>query len=220
MTSKFKQNHLTQIPYVLSEPRFATYLQHRHNNRQDALALYQWNLEISAALIVPIQIFEVAIRNAVAEVLENVHTQNWPWTQGFITSLPNPKKGYSARQDLLNVGAQQPTMGKVVAELKFIFWQKMFTQTHDNVLWIPHLECLFPNANKGTSVYLLRKDIHDVICQIRKLRNRIAHHEPIFTRNLQDDYEAILRVVNWRDTTTAQWMDDVQGVSDTLIRKP
>lgn len=36
----------------------------------------------------PLQICEVAIRNAVVEAIELVHGPNWPWSRGFRRSLP------------------------------------------------------------------------------------------------------------------------------------
>jgi hypothetical protein len=46
--------------------------------------------------------------------------------------------------------------------------------------------------NTSVSIQDRRKLIYDDLEQIRRLRNRIAHHKPIFTRNLSDDYQKIL----------------------------
>jgi hypothetical protein len=48
---------LNDLPGVISAPRFATYLQARGNDRAAALTLYEWNLTISAAFIVPLQVW-------------------------------------------------------------------------------------------------------------------------------------------------------------------
>ncbi len=85
----FTTEQLTNIPNVLSQPRFATYLQHCNNNRDQALALYQWNLELSAAFIIPLHLLEITVRNAIVEGLTNIYTLNWPWDQNFILSLPS-----------------------------------------------------------------------------------------------------------------------------------
>ncbi|WP_216644572.1 hypothetical protein [Candidatus Thiodictyon syntrophicum] len=37
----------------------------------------------------------------------------------------------------------------------------------------------------------------------RTLRNRIAHHEPIFTRHLEADYRSLVNVTGWICPTTA-----------------
>lgn len=141
----FSATELNDLPNVISAPRFATYLQAKGNHKADALSLYEWNLELSAAFIVPLQVCEVAARNGVVEVLEKVHGQNWPWSNGFIRSLPVPKRHwhYNPQTDLRNVAGRMPTTGKVVAELKFAFWGKTFTKGQDARLWIPHMNTAF-----------------------------------------------------------------------------
>lgn len=217
----FSALELSNIPLVLSEPRFTTYLQHSGNDRELALKLYKWNIELSAAFVIPLHILEVAIRNAVVEVLESVHTSNWPWNQGFIISLPDPPRhAYNPRKNLENVARNQPTMGKVVAELKFVFWQKMFTQRHDGRLWNNYIKTQFSNAPSAMSVVDIRKSIHDDIMFLRELRNRIAHHEPIFLRDPMEDYNKILRLLAWRNQIVADWMNGFQTVTHIIGCRP
>ena len=154
----FSAIELNDLPNVISAPRFATYLQAKGNNRADALALYEWNLELSAAFIIPLQVCEVAARNGVVEVLEQVHGANWPWSNGFIRSLPVPKKAwhYNPQADLRGVAARMPTAGKVVAELKFAFWEKTFTAGQDVRLWFPYMNTAFPGIPAGIPVPVAR----------------------------------------------------------------
>jgi len=217
---QFSDKHLVSIPHIISEPRFATYLRHCENDRRAALSLYQWNLEISSAFIVPLHLLEVSIRNAVVEALEDVHTSNWPWTQGFIISLPNPNSGYSPRQHLQGIAQRQPTMGKVVAELNLVFWERMFTRRHDSRIWSGRVNPLFENAPAEYSAKQIRAAIHDDLRQIRGLRNRIAHHEPIFSRELSADYETIYRLMLWRSAITSEWMNDIQTVTKLISERP
>lgn len=214
----FTEEQLNNIPHILSEPRFATYLQHCNNDRTCALELYQWNLEISSAFLLPLHLLEISLRNAVSECLESTYTSNWPWNQRFILSLPN-SNGYNPRRNLQQTASMQsPTMGKVVSELKFVFWEKMFTARHDIRIWNQHIRTAFPNSPQQMTPRQIREQAFQDIFTIRSLRNRIAHHEPIFRRNLQEDYNKIHELVEWRDKTTADWMNNIQHVT-TLIPK-
>ena len=56
--------------------------------------------------------------------------------------------------------------------------------------------------------------------QIRKLRNRIAHHEPIFTRNLDDDFKKIADLVKFRCPVTARWLVEKQRATVIIAAKP
>lgn len=218
----FTAVELQDLPGVISVPRFATYLQARGNNIADALALYQWNLELSAAFMVPLQVCEIAARNGVAEAIEKVHGPDWPKSAGFIRSLPVPRGSnhYNPQNDLRAVAARQPTTGRIVAELKFAFWEKVLTVGQDARLWLPHFRTSFPGVPMTTPVPAARAAAFAALKHIRHFRNRIAHHEPIFARNTAADYALLYDVIGWRSPTGAAWMNQIQRVTPLLQVKP
>ena len=218
----FTPDELRELPEAISGPRFATYLQACANDPAAALALYQWNLEVSSAFLAPLQICEVAVRNGVVEAIELVHGPTWPWSNGFIRSLPVPRKAnhYNPANNLRAVAASFPTVGKVVAELNFAFWEKVFTVGQDQRLWVPHFHGVFPGAPAGLSPPLARAHAHQELALIRKFRNRIAHHEPIFARNLGADYARLRELIEWRRPAVAGWVDKIERVTTLLAAKP
>jgi hypothetical protein len=186
-----------------------------------ALALYAWNAQVSAALLAPLHVCEVVIRNAAADALEAVYGPHWPWETTFVLSLPNPSgNSYSSRRDLRSVAARQPSTGKVIPELKFVFWQEMFTHRHDVRLWDAHLMRIFPSHDPANSVVSLRRAIYTDLEAIRKLRNRIAHHEPIFTRNLREDFKRMVHLVEQRSPLAASWMVGNQNAARLISQPP
>lgn len=185
-----------------------------------ALALYAWNAQVSAAFMAPLHLCEVIVRNAVADAIEAVYGPNWPWEQTFELSLTNPPKGYNARQDLISSRRGQVSTGKVIPELKFVFWQKMFTGRHDTRIWNPHIRAVLPYLDPVMTVQQLRKVIHDELEQLRGLRNRIAHHEPIFSRNLASDFQKTKELIGFRCPHTAAWMERNQQASAIIGSKP
>lgn len=185
-----------------------------------ALALYTWNAQVSAAMMNPLHICEVVVRNAVSDALEAVYGPRWPWNDAFLRSLPSPKKGFNARKDLKNVGLKKATTGKVIPELKFVFWQKMFTGRFDGAIWNLHLRTVLPYANPALNVQDLRKLIHDELEQLRLLRNRIAHHEPIFSRNLANDFQKSQDLISFRCPNTVAWMIANQSASALIAAPP
>jgi len=185
----------------------------------EALELYAWNARVSAALLAPLHICEVVIRNSVADALDSVYGPKWPWSAAFERSLPNPRIGYSPRQDLQASRRTSLTTGKAIPELKFVFWQKMFTERHDARLWDRHLSLVLPNVDTRKSVAQSRRKIYEDLEQIRSLRNRIAHHEPIFRRSLSDDMGKIVTLVELRCSITALWMMQNQEASRLLLER-
>lgn len=215
----FTPEEIHSLPTVLSAPRFATYLAEKASNKEAALELYRWNMELSAAFFVPLQICEVSVRNSIVTAIERTYGPNWPWEKGFEISLRNPVIGYSPRRDLLGL-SRLPTSGKIVAELKFVFWERMFTKSHDAVIWNKQFKTVFPNTDPLKTIQQLRAEGFDRLARIRDLRNRIAHHEPIFRRNVQEEYDRIRAVVAWTDETAADWLDKVETVTTMIGRKP
>ncbi|MFD6219992.1 hypothetical protein [Nocardia asteroides] len=205
---------------VLSAPRAQTYISATGGDLTRAMALYSWNARIAAALMVPFHFAEIATRNAVSDALTATYGPRWPWDSTFEHSLPGPGGGaYNPRRDLTRARSGQRTTGKVVAELKFAFWQSMFTARHDVRIWDNHIHALFPSTSVHT-VGQLRGRIYTDLDSIRKLRNRVAHHEPIFSRNLAGDLTRLLDLVELRCADTAAWLRAMEEVSAILPQRP
>ncbi|WP_050512926.1 hypothetical protein [Pseudomonas savastanoi] len=218
---------------ALSFPRMGTYLSVNSTNPSPlsaGIALYAWNAQAAAAFMYPLHFCEVLVRNAVAEVLTATYGPQWPWNNGFFLSLPNPSSpsAFKPRTAVLAAcrkaedlaGADTPSTDKAIAEMSFAFWQSMFTARYDHGLWANHLKTVFPNAPASMPNHEIRSKIHKSLESIRKLRNRIAHHEPIFARHLAQDYSNILRLVEYRCKHTSKWMDDTQSVRHVLQARP
>jgi len=210
------------IKDALSAPRIGTYEAATTGTPQlpSALALYAWNAQVSASMLAPLHFCEVTIRNAVADAIAAAHGPQWPWDAGFMRSLPNPSKGYNPRHDLMSARAGKATPGKVIPELKFIFWQTIFTSRFDAGLWVHHLRTILPHADPLKSDAQVRALVYAELEQLRKLRNRIAHHEPIFRRNLADDFQKIHDLIAIRCPITATWMVQNQQAQALIAIKP
>ncbi|APG47802.1 hypothetical protein [Phaeobacter porticola] len=221
MHPPFTADELHHLPNVLSAPRFATYLQEKANDRRAALDLYHWNLQVSAAFMVPLHVMEVSLRNGVSAGIEGVHGGMWPWTNGFIISLTNPSPpSYSPKKDLNRCAHAEPTTGKVIAELKLAFWEKMLTKRHHGRIWQHLFFTSFPDAPRGGGASQRRSELRSDVEEVRKLRNRIAHHEPVFSRNLHEDLERIMRCIEWRNSTSRNWVASIETVSSLLAIRP
>jgi hypothetical protein len=101
-----------------------------------------------------------------------------------------------------------------------MFWVSMLTRRHDNRLWIPLIRQFFPNLPPQLDPVPARRLLHDQLEAIRLIRNRLAHHEPIFTKNLLVEYRRMRRVVFWRSRSAAAWLDSMQTITDLIATKP
>jgi len=185
-----------------------------------AIQLYAWNAQTSGALLTPLHLCEITIRNAISQAIENAYCSNWHLDTTFETSLPSPPSGYNPRRDLIKTRAKSTSVGQVISELKFVFWQSMLTKRHDNKIWNNHLRSVFPNTDPGKSIKEIRVGLHSDIESVRRLRNRVAHHEHILKRNLDDDFRKLTNLIEARCTTTALWMLDIETASPLFKTKP
>ena len=206
------------VRQALSPPRLSTYLhalKDRPPSLDRALELYVWNGQLSAALMTPISVCEVVIRNAVDDALTALHGPGWPWAQGFYLSLP--QRGRDALDDARNKPSSTST-GKVIAELSFGFWENMFKTSFDAALWTPHLARVLPNL--AMPVYQGRGHVHTELIKLRKLRNRIAHHEPLLTLNAQRTMNDLKGLIALRCQDTAAWMAQANNLGPLLAARP
>lgn len=199
------------VKNALSHPRLATYEKFTKDAEQ-ALSLYQWNLQISSALFECLAVCEVVIRNAVANATQAEHGADWAFNVRFVRSMQQNR-----RNELLN--ARQETTEQTICELPFVFWQGFFTARFDDEIWKKHWAVALPNA-KHADLATMRTEVFDNLEKIRKLRNRIAHHEPIFNRNLQGDYKRIIKIIGYCSQDTAEWVKSWQRVVELLKIKP
>ena len=202
---------LDALEASLSPERFATYLAATGGDRAEALRLYTWNTALSAAFYGPLQGLEVAVRNAMHLELSARYGPAW---------YDNPQAGLDAGAlDRVRAGKDELRRGRyvvdtphLVAALPFGFWVSLLgrggrgpipgtpKRDYDMTLWRPALHRAFPTAR------LRRTDAHSRLDYLRTFRNRIAHHEPIFSRHLTADHDSILLVTGWISVAARDWI--------------
>lgn len=156
------------------------------------------------------------MRNAISEALSKAFDNtDWPFLEGFLNRLPRAQQ-----LELRQVRDRHKTTNKVIPELKFSFWESLVTSRHDGRVWSHYFWDTFPNSDRTRTVSDNRQAIHSDLENLRKLRNRIAHHEPIFYRDIAADYDRIYSLVELRCTETASWMNSHQSVSEVLALRP
>ncbi|SEI02092.1 Abi-like protein [Paenimyroides aquimaris] len=200
-----------QLKYYLSQPRFNVYLAKTNNDFSKAYQLYKVNIELSEAFYPILSVLEVSLRNAINETLKT-HFQDEYW---FKNSLPVEFLPFVAEAtQKLTAQRKTITADRIVAELNFGFWNRLFNRKHTSLLWKP-LRLIFKNTPK----HLRQRDtISDSLYRIRTLRNRIYHYEPIFG-NLQDienQHNEILTFITWIDNDLPKLLTDIDRFNNIL----
>lgn len=176
---------------ALSADRFARYVEWADGDRTRALDLYTLNARLSEALYIPLHAFEVALRNrshhlvATAIILDRQRDQ----VVAAIAELAQDNKPGDP--------------GRVVAALTFSFWTSFFSTDYE-ALWRSTLNAI---AVRPDGRGLSRKDFARPCTQLRFLRNRVAHHEPILYWNLPKHHAALRELTLWLSPPLAAWSD-------------
>lgn len=208
----------TAIEHTLSINRFSTYRQAVISATGDncnvlALKLYEWNAELSSRFFFPLHIYEVAIRNAISDAISIRYGQDWPTNTVFQNSL----NALDKKTLLSALNGNYQGVGKLLPEIKFVWFENMLTSRHDGRIWKPYIAQTFPNAPDSLTAKEIRKELKDACYIIRKFRNRCGHHEPVFNNaTLADVYPLIVKSLEWRCDKTSKWMNQNQSVTELL----
>jgi len=202
----WSDREVTAIELALSTDRFGRYLA-QASDKSEALAYYRWNVALSGAFYGPLQCLEVGLRNVVHHRLAAAYGDSWY----LLPSLLSGRDQQAAREAIEKIErtGKVVTPGRVVAELSFGFWVGLFANVYDQSIWRTDLFRLFtPRPQRG--------DLYDKLDRLRTLRNRIAHHEPIYQRKLMDDYERLCEVLRSFSPELCEWSKYHSRVFDVL----
>jgi len=192
---------------AVSSDRFSSYLDASDQDAARALRLYEWNADLCAAFYVPLQSVEVGFRNALHRELQKQFGQDWPFSQSFLRIDDEISSTLQQTIHLLRRGAQLADTPHVVASLHFGFWTKMLNKHLTDSLWIPAVHKAFPEYRNANGKNIDMKIASATFREIRKFRNRVFHHEPIFKRtSLSGDYQRLLDAAAWMYPKLADWI--------------
>jgi hypothetical protein len=169
----------------------ATYLTATAGDREAALQLYEWNAQVGAALLHDLGHIEIGLRNAYDTALGRAATRSCHWLYSADTVLfppmtrarsgirvdVNAKPRRQIADAIAAAGGQFAQPGKIIAELGFGFWRYLSSARHEKTLWVPYLHRAFP---PGTN----RRTVDRRVGRLHEVRNRAAHHEPLFRIDL------------------------------------
>ncbi|SNQ50246.1 Abi-like protein [Frankia canadensis] len=208
-----------QIRRRLSAERLDPYERACNHDLEQAVALYEWNSSISAAFHEVLGLFEIVLRNALHDQLTLWHQRQRRPGQWF--DDPAGILEAHRRRDVADAYARLRrdgkviTPGRMIAELTFGFWRYLLTRRYETTLWTPALRRAFPNLRPAQ-----RTRIYSPVDSLVRLRNRVAHHEPIHSRPLATLHRDLLRVTGHLDASVEEWISSRSRVPALLLARP
>ncbi len=204
-------DRINNIERRLSLERLGPYLDEAAGNPSHALRLHAWNTSLSEALYGLLQGFEIALRNAFHELLTEAKAQA-TWYDEIALSSTDARTLQKAQARLAADG-KPITPGSIIATLTLGFWVSLTGAYYAPTLWNRHLYRAF-------SVKRKRADIYHRLDRIRKLRNRVAHHDILIGRDLMLDYMQVIETTTWICSDTAGWIKANSDFVGRYKRRP
>jgi hypothetical protein len=204
-----------QMERWITAPRFQAYLDACNGDYDQAIALYDWNVCLSAVFFEALSYVEVLLRNAIDSQFQPVNHSAVGGTWLHDPSLLRKRsreKVMDAEQFLMRE-RKTPTRARLVAKLTFGFWKALFDRPYDP-LWRNHLYRAFPNGN-GT-----RGEVAGLLSDLTPFRNRIAHHDTIINSAVQDRHDDLIELARLIDTDAARWVGARSCVGKILEWRP
>jgi hypothetical protein len=168
---------LEALASALSEPRLEAYRLHADEPVRAVLGRYRWNNALGMSLLPGLGLLEVALRNNLHRVLTG-HFRTAAWYELAPSALAPREQ--EAVATVRRAQRQPAEPGGLVDELGFSFWTALLGTDYEQRLWPRLLAPVFPHMprHERTRAKVARR-FHD----LRRLRNRISHHQPIHQMN-------------------------------------
>lgn len=205
----------------LSPQRFHTYVRLAGGDRTRALDLHEWNTQLNAALLHDFAHLEVGLRNFYDRALMSAVQQgeaHWTDPASFSALFPAvPGNDARTHADLASArtkaGGPAAPPGKILAELTFGFWVLLTSSRHTTLLWTPHLEALYPAGSQ-------RHKIHFGLDDMRKARNRVAHHEPVRVPDVNNLIRRMRRYAGYISPDLRRYIRQTSTVDALMNSRP
>ena len=210
------------LPSAISQPRLGPYLARYKGNQQYALRLYAWNIELTAAFLGPLGMLEVLVRNSVHNAMSAAIGAAFWWENPRVYLCSREEDMFAtAATKLHNSGNQRPSADDILAATNFGLWSGLLDvgiardslYDYETQLW-PWIEPAFPHRSRDG-----RRQIHSRLNRIRKFRNRVMHHEPIFNAGYGGMKTLIVETANLVDPAVGNYIEQSQRVDAVDARK-
>ena len=190
----------TILKKSLSPQRLEKYLAASAGDLRTALDLYERNTRLSEAFYTPLQSMEICLRNKLHDELVARYGPDW-FRAGMAPLYPDAVEAIRKIVAGLDQARRPSGPGPIVAELSFGFWVGLLGPRYDATVWRQALYRAFEEDGRR----LKRDRVHGRFNALRRLRNRIAHHEPIFHYDLPNAHAEIIAAISWMCPSTAAW---------------
>lgn len=223
--------YIKAIRAGLSSSRLDAFQRAGDKDRYDHLARYLWNAQLCQALYPALQWVEVLLRNRLYEAVAAkyppghstpVHVPCWLDFKLPLLAKNEVEKVSKAKARMAADGHDM-TPGQLVAHLDINFWVKLLhspyneeSQIAAGAFWPGLIPAVFPEVERK---YRNSAQLKTVFEDIRLLRNRAFHHEPILG-NAVAQHDMVIRAISWLDSTAVDLVKEFDQFDAVYALQP
>jgi len=207
-----------RVQDAVSPERLSSYRERCGGDLIAAVELYRWNGELAGAFWESLGHVEVLLRNTLAERLASRQVRlgrSLSWLDDGVIGLDT-----RGRDDIVKARGRvrakkkAPTDGQIISELGFGFWRFLVARRYQAELW--------PDLASGSryAPNRARRTLEDPIVRLHEFRNRLAHHQRIWSEPVEQRYEDCLLVAGFIDPIVRDWIAATSPVPTVLARCP
>jgi len=187
-----------KIPYqthfrsAVSDARLAGFRLASADTEDQIIGRYLWNVALSEATLAPLHFLEIALRNSFNDYFARKFGNLW-FVDRQVLFPEDRGEVFDVQLNLEAEGKDPDNPGQVIAGLMLGFWlrllDKRYAKNGPRRLWDTALDQIFPYLNPPSKASRGISFVRSRLYSVRLLRNRVAHHEPIWRgikRDLRD----------------------------------
>lgn len=177
---------------------------------------------LSQRMYAVLGIFEVVLRNSIDRYMISEKGPLWLEDAvdvgGYLDLYPGCESSFHSVQEAIHSLGSEYTHDRLITSLTLGFWRYQFS-TREYAASGNILLNIFINRPFGTK----QKDILKKLIKINRIRNRIAHYEPICfkediisTSSIERTYKLILELLQWLGCNPSKILYGIDGVRKAI----
>ena len=185
---------VARLGEAVSSARLDAYKRVVDDSPLHAIQRYLWNTALSEALYPALQGVEIGLRNALDSAVTQARGENWL----FDGSVLLPREQITVQDMVKRLGSiadSEVTRHTCLGGLGFGFWTALLSRSYEGVMWPELTAVAFPLVPRRMRS---RSELGSRANAVRKLRNRVSHHEPIWHwPELESQHCAAEELIRW-----------------------
>lgn len=203
---------MSDLEDVLSRERLARY---PGRSLDERIELYRWNALLCEGLYPTLHYLEVALRNRMHVAFTGYFSSEWWFEDPAVVTHPYPRG--EVRKARRGVKGRDVVAGDIVAGVSFGFWRGFFLKEYEG-WWRDVVFDVFPEVPLQ---WAKRKLLNPRVEAVRRLRNRVFHHEPVFyLSDLGTQHGNMHEMVSWLSSSALRELQRVDRFPTVFANGP